>query len=122
MSELSEADAGQGALLPTIIPERVASSNKQAVLLWGDAQKVALEELVFLCNEMLDRSLSETHLMLEFIAKIAGVHSVQGARTMLQECGQHQIDFIKRDCERMFKHQQRLLDVGLKLSGQQPKN
>lgn len=122
MSELSEADAGHGALLPTVMPERVASSNKQAVLLWVDAQKIALEELVFLGNEVLDRSLSETHLMLEFIAKIAGVHSVQGARSMLQECGEHQIEFIRRDCERMFKHHQRLLDISVKLRGQPSKN
>ncbi len=28
---------------------------------------------------------------------------------MYEECGQHQIDFIRRDCERLFKHGERMI-------------
>jgi hypothetical protein len=28
---------------------------------------------------------------------------------MCQECGQHQLDFIRRDSERLFKHGERII-------------
>jgi hypothetical protein len=28
---------------------------------------------------------------------------------MYQECGQHQLDFIRRDSERLFKHGERMI-------------
>jgi hypothetical protein len=34
---------------------------------------------------------------------------------MYQECSKHQLDFIRRDCERLFKHSQRLFDTTSKL-------
>jgi hypothetical protein len=47
---------------------------------------------------------------------MAGVHSVRGVREMATECGQHQIDFIRRDSERIFAHAQRMVDAALKLA------
>jgi hypothetical protein len=34
---------------------------------------------------------------------------------MCGECGQHQIDFVRRDSERLFKHGERMLEVAAKL-------
>ena len=38
---------------------------------------------------------------------------------MYEECGQHQIDFIRRDSERLFKHGERMIETASNLS-QQP--
>ena len=51
---------------------------------------------------------------------MASAHSVNGLKTMYEECGQHQIDFIRRDCERLFKHSNRMIDVTSKLISNQP--
>jgi len=54
-------------------------------------------------------------LFSEFISKMAGSHSVKDLKTMLEECGQHQIDFVRRDSERVFKHGERMLEAASKL-------
>jgi len=48
---------------------------------------------------------------------MASVHSVQGIQAMVQECGRHQIDFLRRDYERVYKHGQRMIDAGVNLMG-----
>ena len=73
------------------------------------AQKIMFEELVFFGGEMLERTRTEMHLFSEFVAKMAGAHSVKDVKTMYQECGQHQLDFIRRDTERLFKHGERMI-------------
>ncbi len=40
---------------------------------------------------------------------MAGAHSVKDIRTMCQECGQHQLDFLRRDSERLFRHGERMI-------------
>jgi len=50
---------------------------------------------------------------------MAGAHSVKGVREMAEECCQHQLDFIRRDSERAFKHGRRLIDTSSKLLGRQ---
>ena len=40
---------------------------------------------------------------------MAGAHSVKDVKTMCQECGQHQLDFIRRDSERLFRHGERMI-------------
>jgi hypothetical protein len=62
-------------------------------------------------NEIFDRIRTETHLLSEFASKIAGSHSVKDLRTMCEECGQHQIDFVRRDSERLFKHGERMIET-----------
>jgi hypothetical protein len=74
-----------------------------------------LEEAVFATQEWLDRARTETHLFAEFSSKMAGAHSVNNVKTMFEECGQHQIDFIRRDCERIFKHSRRMIDAASSL-------
>jgi hypothetical protein len=94
---------------------RIAEDNKRTMDFMFGAQRVILEEIVFAGNEMLDRARTETHLWSEFASKMAGSHSVKDFKTMWEECGQHQIDFIRRDCERLFKHGGRMIETTSKL-------
>jgi thymidine kinase len=75
--------------------------------------------MVFVSNELLDRAKTETHLFSEFISKMAGAHSVKDLKTMCSDCGQHQIDFIRRDSDRLFKHGERMIESTSKLFGKQ---
>jgi hypothetical protein len=87
------------------------NANKCILNFMFGAQKAMFEEMMFVGGEILDRVVTETHLFGEFSSKIAGAHSVEGLNTMFQECGQHQIDFIRRDSERIFKHGERMIGV-----------
>ena len=120
MPELSEATANDPLVADISI--RVAQSNRHIVDLLLGAQKLFLEEAVFANNEFLDRAQTEAHLLTEFVSKMAEAHSVSGIRTMLEECGKHQIDFIRRDCERLYKHSQRIVEANFNLIGQQRQN
>lgn len=102
------------------VAARFAKTNKNALDFMMGAQKAMLEEMMFASNEMLERARTETHLLSEFISKMAGSHSVRDIKTMGQECAQHQIDFIRRDSERLFKHGERVLETASKLLASQP--
>ena len=114
MTELSEARVitEQAAADATA---RVAKVNQETMNVLFGAQRLLVDELVFASNEFLERARTEAHLFTEFVSKIAGVHSVNGIREMFEECGQHQIDFIRRDSERLFNHSQRMTDTASKL-------
>ena len=86
-----------------------AKLNQGALEFMLGAQKIMFEEWVFLGDEMLERAQTEMHLFTEFFAKMAGAHSVKDVRTMCQECGQHQLDFLRRDSERLFRHGERII-------------
>jgi hypothetical protein len=122
MSELSEQSAALVEQSVTDTATRLTKVNKNALDFLMGAQKVMLEELVFAGNEMLERTRTETHLLSEFVSKMAGSHSVEGLKTMSQECGQHQIDFIRRDSERLFKHGERMIEATAKLFGNRPES
>ena len=89
---------------------RAKKANKCSLDFTLDAQKVALEEMIFAGNEFLDRLRVETQLFGEFSSKMAGAHSVKNLETMYEECSQHQIDFVRRDSERLFKHGERMIE------------
>jgi len=117
MTGLLEA-AASGGDRPTF--DAVASlteSNKRTLDFILGAQKIMLEEFVFAGNEMLERIRSETHLLTEFASKMAGAHSVNGIKTMCEECSQHQIDFVRRDSERLLKHGERMIEATSNLLG-----
>jgi hypothetical protein len=101
---------------------RITKVNKQALDFMFGAQTIILEEMVFAGNEMLDRARTETHLLSEFVSKMAGSHSAKDLKTMWQECGQHQIAFVRRDSERLFKHGQRMIEATSKLFSNRPQN
>ena len=100
---------------------RLTKANKSALEFTFGAQKLLLEEMVFAGNEFLDRARTETHLLSEFISKMAGSHSVKDWRTMFRECSQHQIDFVRRDSERLFKHGERMRETIANLLANRPR-
>src|SRR5216683_1105371 len=120
MTELSEQSAALVEQSVADTATRLTKVNKNALDFLMGAQKVMLEELVFAGNEMLERTRTETHLLSEFVSKMAGSHSVKDLKTMSQECGQHQIDFVRRDSERLFKHGERMIEATAKLFGNRP--
>ena len=101
---------------------RLTKANKHALDFMFGAQKVTLEEMVFASNEILDRALTEMHLFTEFAWKMAGAHSVKDMKTMCEECGQHQIDVVRRDSERLFKHGERMIESTSNLCNNRPQN
>ena len=96
------------------------NTNKCILNFMFGAQKAMFEEVRFAGKEILDRIVTETHLFGEFASKMAGAHSVEGLKTMCQECGQHQIDFVRRDSERLFKHGARMIEVTSELFSNRP--
>lgn len=115
MPELLEPVAALVEQSATDAAARLTKTNKHAADFMMGVQKVMLEEIVFASNEFLDRTKTETHLLSEFISKMAGSHSVKDLKTMCQECGLHQIDFIRRDSDRLFKHGERMVEATAKL-------
>lgn len=115
MAEFSEARnmTEQAAAEAT---ERVTKANQDNLDFLFGANRLLLDEFVFASNELLERARTEMHLFTEFISKMAGVHSVRGIHEMFRDCGQHQIDFVRRDSERIFVHGQRMVDAALKLA------
>ena len=86
-------------------------ANRKAVHFMLGAQRMMLEEAVFAAYATFDRVRAESHLFSEFASKLGAAHSVQDWKTMGSECGQHQLEFIQRDCDRMLKHGQRLIEA-----------
>ena len=75
-------------------------------LLAGTANAL-FDEMLVVGNEIVDRAVAETTIFNEFLSKLAEAHSVRDLGTMYQECTRHQLDFIRRDPERLLKHSQR---------------
>jgi hypothetical protein len=115
MTQLSEPDVAIFEQSATDATTRLTKANKHALDFMMVAQNVVLEEMVFAGNEMLERGRTETHLLSEFVSKMAGSHSVKDLKTMGEECARHQLDFVRRDCERLFKHGERMLETTSKL-------
>ena len=124
MPELSMPDTSASPVIEPMAADaaaRITRANKSALEFLFGAQKMLVEEMVFASNEILDRARTETHLLSEFVSKMAGSHSVKDLRTMFEECGQHQIDFVRRDSERLFKHGQRMIEATSKLLANRPR-
>ncbi len=95
----------------------IAKANGRALDFVFGVQRTMLEELVFAMTEVMDRARTETHLFNEFVSKMAASHSVKDIKTMWDECCQHQLDFIRRDCARLFKHGERMIETTSNLLG-----
>ena len=109
MAELSER-AASGSYQPVEDAEAEATQlNQSALEFMFGAQRMMFDEFIFFTDEMLERTRTEVHLFTEFVAKMAGAHSVKDVKTMCQECGQHQLDFLRRDSERLFRHGERMI-------------
>lgn len=109
MSEMSERVASDSFPATASAEAEATRMNQSALEFMLGAQKILFEEMVFFGDEMLERTRTETHLFSEFVAKMAGAHSVKDVKTMCQECGQHQLDFMRRDTERLFRHGERMI-------------
>ena len=101
---------------------RIAKANERAASFLFGAQKLMLEEFVFASNELVERTQTEMHLFSELVSKMAGAHSVKDIRTMSAECSKHQLDFIRRDCDRVFKHGERVIEATSNLFKSHPLN
>ena len=109
LSELARPQDFAPETLVSDPAQRVAEANQRACDLMFGAQRLFLDEVVFVANELLDRTQTETHLFAEFLSKLAGSHSVKDWRTLCAECSRHQLDFIRRDCDRLFRHGDRVV-------------
>jgi hypothetical protein len=123
MPEHSEAVAVNAVEQATTEAQtRIAKANERASSFLFGAQKLMFEEMVFASNEFIERSQTEMHLFSELVSKMAGAHSVKDIRTMYEECGKHQLDFIRRDCDRVFKHGERVIVAASNLFKPHPLN
>jgi hypothetical protein len=120
MTELSEAHAEMAERSATDVAANLAHADRRVMNVVFGAQRLMLDELVFVSSEMLDRTRTETHLFTEFASKLAQAHSINNIRTMWEECGRHHVDFLRRDAERLFKHGQRTIENMSKLFGSPP--
>jgi hypothetical protein len=122
MAEFSQPHAKLIKQSVTDAATRLTKANKTALDFLMGAQKLLLEETVFAGNEWLERSRTEMHLLSEFVSKMAGSHSVKDLKTMGEECTQHQIDFLRRDSERLFKHGERMIEATSSLFNHRPQS
>ena len=110
MPELSEVGAAIPEQATAEAATGVKANQRVANFVFG-AQKLILEEFVFTTNAMVERAQIEMHLFSEFASKMAGAHSVKDIRTMYEECSKHQIEFVRRDRDRLFRHGERLIEA-----------
>ena len=108
---LSKADIANVEVAATETQAQITRANERIASFMYGAQKLMLEESVFLSNELLDRAQTEMHLFSELVSKMVGAHSVKDIRTMYEECGKHQLEFIRRDYDRMLRHGGLLLEA-----------
>ena len=122
MTELSGQVAAGSAESAASGELQASQLNQNAVEFLMGAQKLMFEEFVFYTDEMLERTRTEMKLFTEFAAKMAGAHSVKDVNTMCRECSQHQLDFLRRDSERLFKHGERMIATTSHLISGNPLN
>jgi hypothetical protein len=111
MTERSQAGAATPAHGVAATETPFASAKRSALNFVLSAQTLMFEEALFAASELFDRTRTETHLLSEFVSKMAESHSVRDIRTMYQECSKHQIEFIRRDFERLFQHGERMIEA-----------
>lgn len=107
---------------PSQAEAQVATADARATAFVVGAQTLLLEELIFAGTAFVERAQTEMHLCSELVSKMAGAHSVKDIRTMYEECSKHQIDFVRRDCDRMFRHGERLIEATANLFRGRPLN
>jgi hypothetical protein len=110
MTELLDVRAKSAEQPAVGVTAKAFQADLRTMTILFGAQRLLLDEMVFVSNEILDRARTEGHLFTEFASKVAQAHSVNNIKAMWEECGQHQIDVIRRDSDRLFKHGQRIMD------------
>lgn len=97
--------------LPSDAPGAFVEFNKRALHFLFDAQRVFLGEMATASDEMLEDVRSEMNLAAEWAAKINEAHSVENIRTVLKECGQHQMDVFSRESQNFLRRNQRMVEA-----------
>jgi len=115
MTELSEQGVATSEQLATDADSQFTKANRYGFSLLAGTRNVLLDEMLFAGGEFFDRAIAETQIFNEFLAKLAEANSVKDLGTMYQECTKHQLDFIRRDTERLLKHSERVIDNTAKL-------
>ena len=100
----------------------MGQANKRSLGFIFGTQKLLLDEMVFAGSELMERAQSEMHLFSELAAKMAEAHSVRDYRKMYQECGKHQIEFVRRDCDRIWRHGEHIIEAASNLFNSQSLN
>src|SRR5471032_659051 len=90
---------------------RGADANKLMVHSMLGAQRIIIEEMVFAAGAIFDRVWTETHLFGEFASELASAHSVQDWKAMTGDCSQHQLKFMRRESDRLYRHGERLIEA-----------
>ena len=113
MTEASEPDVAIGK--QSDAATRTTNTNKNALHFMMGVQTAIFQEMLFAGYEMFDRARAEMHLFAECASKIAGAHSVEDIRTMWKECSRHQLEFVRRDCDRHLRHGDKMIETASKL-------
>jgi hypothetical protein len=122
MTERSEFGVATPTYLVAATETPFATARKNALNFMLSAQRLMVGEVLFAASELFERTRTETHLLSEFVSKMAESHSVRDLRTMYQECSKHQIEFVRRDLERLFQHGERLLQTTSNLFAESLRN
>jgi hypothetical protein len=122
MPELSEAVAATPEQATAEAATQMANANQRVANFIFGTQKLMLEEFVFTSNAMVERAQTEMHLFSELASKMASAHSIKDIRTMYEECSKHQIEFVRRDSDRLFRHGERLIEATSSLFKSHPLN
>ncbi len=101
---------------------RFSDAGKDALHLMMGVQTALLQEMMFAGYEIFDRTRTEMHLFAEFSSKIASAHSVGDIRTMWTECSRHQLDYMRRDTDRLLRHGEQMIETATKLFGSRSRN
>jgi hypothetical protein len=115
MTDASAQSAAAYEPLATDAASQLIRAKRYAFSLLAGARNVFLDEMMFAGNEFLERAIEETRIYNELLSKLAEAHSVKDLRTMYQVCTKHQLEFIRRDTERLVKHSGRAIDNTSKL-------
>lgn len=118
MVELSATPAAIAEPSVTDLTEPIGQANKGVLDFLFGLQWVLMEQTVFAAEEWLDRTRTETHLFAELVSKMAEAHSASDIKTLCRECGQHQIDFLRRDSDRLFNQGGRMVNALSNLVGE----
>lgn len=114
-NEMSEPSGVTNGPSHTDPAAQLARANGYAISLLSGLRDIMLDEMVFAGTEFLERAVAETAIFNEFLAKLAEAHSIRDYSAMCQTCTRHQLDFIRRDTERVLKHSERTIDNAAKL-------
>jgi hypothetical protein len=120
MTEIVQPSSANGQQPATETEARLAAAPSDGLQFMFGAQKLVAGEIAFAADLMVERAKTETHLLSELVSKLAGSHSVKDLANMYAECTQHQLDFVRRDFERLVKHGERVAAATSRLFGSQP--